>query len=376
MEKYEAIFGQPLPGALTGKLESSGLFPRIPKDLLTEDAIWNAFYADGTPTVPDDAIVYPCYANRYLSRYIPDTVQKVAPGYSRAAAVAALGWVEKLTGIGQPQFPHILGKRFSATINGVELNFLFPLQMVLSKDASGNTAYVPILAIADSASNNAQWENGSIPDYVESQARFLLWCYRQAAILSVKCDASRAIIARITGNSPDDVSIRTVLADPQKEDRLIALAAKEIQRARNNGKALPEMKYTSQDTWRQMYDKSLEDAYQRNDETFYDLVRQYMETRSKRKAAEREANAIKEEMDAIAVALAEKIPDNAGNGVVKTNTTFGTKSYTGEYKVSHVKTRFREPTVSASLVRQLYPNLTDCIEVSTTPRGAISVEAL
>lgn len=341
------------------------LYPDIPEEFQKDDILWDCFYRDGSPVFPDDSVIYPCYANRYMGRYLPGTMQHMVPGYGRAASSAAIGWVEKLTGCQSLRFPHQLGKSFTATINDTELKVQFPIQMVKFPD-DGSTVYVPIIVVPDTAVNNDAWDSYMVPDYVENQARLLSWCYRMAPITSVNTDTSRIIAVRITGNTPSDITVRTILSNREAEDRVLAQVAHTVQIVRDAGQNIPAPRYLPLESWSSRRESGLSQAYHLDDPSFYTLVKTYMSVRSNRLQAKKDSEGIKKEMDAIAIALADATPVAAGGGKVEGKNM--------SYTIRNKKARRMGVTVSAALVRQFYPQYAEAIRTETKERGRIAID--
>jgi len=179
----------------------------------------------------------------------------------------------------------------------------------------------------------------------------------------------------ITGNTAgetqasSDVKVRIVKSNPAKEDALAARIFKAWKKASAAGEdPRSNVKCREQATWYQQKEQERELAFRIEDENFHDTVAQYMEIRSARKTLEAEEKAIKEEMDALAVALAAMTSQDALKGTL----TEGGYTYT----VRHMPKRYKQSTVTADLVAQFSPEFLDCIKESYTTKGKITIEAI
>jgi len=382
MDRLNYLFGVSLPQNISKKLNNNYLFHAPTPEMKEPWYLKDAFRPDGRPATYDPDVIYPVYAPRYLRQLIPSSQLEVEPGYKERAAVAAIHWLDKLLLLPIVETRHFDGEVFTKEVNGTSFNFCFPLttinyaQTVTAPAAATNISYsravAAILPFPDSRDNDDDWQGSVIPSYAESQARMLLWCWRQSRDeLGRRNEVpTDCFIVRITGNTPSDVTVRTIHSDPDKEDVLAARLCKSVAKAKTAGTDLATNPLVNeQGTWFERKAKTVDEAYQANSKDLYDLVREYMTLTTIRKTKEAEANKIKEQEECIAISLASLTSDKAQRGIVEDP---GEKL---TYTVTHSKKGTRSATVSAALVRQFFPEYIDCIVTNEVPRGRITIEA-
>lgn len=371
LKHYHSV--QTLPAAIDDKLNTltaNGLFFHAETKTAAPN-VPDGFYSDGKPTVEMPGFLYPCFTPYYLGIPYPSTLAAVPEGYSRTASIAALKWLEKILTNPIINLKHFDAEMFTATIDGTDFRFSFPNTVIRYLDgdpqngSSFRDRYAAVITIADVADNNADWDDGTIPFYVECQARFLLWCWDQTCGDQDSCPTD-CYVVRITGNTPGDTTVRVVHADPQKDSTLVRRVCK-----RMTGKNPADVKATIRDqgAWYERKAQEREDAYVIDDPDFYHLVRSYMETKTYRKELEAESKKIKAEMDNIALSLSCQIQSGTRFGLAKD--TVGMREYT----VSHTNRRTELPKVNPPLIRQYFPEHAEFIQVFEKVRGSVSIEA-
>lgn len=382
MDRLEYLFGVSLSPKTSKKLNAGSLFPATTPEMLESWYQKDAFTADGKPVVYNADTIYPVYAPRYLQQMLPSSLLDVDPTYRKTASVAAIQWLEKLLYLPETNTHHFDGESFETEVNGVSYSFFFPLSTITYSqhvsDPSIPTSLTyrrctaAILPFPDSRDNDDDWQGSVIPSYAESQARLLLWCWRQS------CEefARRAeypeicYIVRITGNTPGDVTIRTIHSDPAKENALVLRVCKAISKAKATGTDLAAAPLRKeQGTWFERKTATVASAYQVNEQDLYNLVADYMTLVTIQKTKEAEAKQIKEQEECIAIRLAALTSPAASKGAVADPNNKLT------YTVTHTRKNAKQATVSASLVRQFFPEHIDCITVNEIPRGKITIEA-
>lgn len=373
LKHYHSV--QTLPTDIEAKLDkmtSDGLFYREERYTLNIDpAVPDGFYPDGKPTVEMPGFLYPCYAPNYLGIPFPSTLAAVPEGYSRTASVAALEWLEKTLTDPIVNLKHFDAEMFTAVVDGKDFKFSFPNTLIqyIDGDPQYNIAcrkrYAAAIAVADVADNNQDWEDGTIPYYMECQARFLLWCWDRTCGGQDACPTD-CFIVRITGNTPGDVTVRVVHGDHQKDNAVIRRVCKRMAGKDPAGIAVT---IRDQGTWYERKEQEREDAYVIDDPDIYQLVRSYMETKTSRKTLEAKAKSIKEQMDGIALHLSRQIHDGDRFGLVKD--LGGMREYT----VSHTPKRIEAAKVTPPLIRQYFPEHAGFIKIHEVARGSVSIEA-
>ena len=387
MNPFNYYHGITFPDSIQKKISNltdQGHFPALSPVLqLNRSFLADRFNADGTPTVFDPKTIYPCYTAQYLGTPIPESLLEVPQGYSSHASVAAYKWLQKITMGGRVDLTHFDGECFDATIEGENVHFTFPttqFHMFHHNPAAAGptpTHYSKSYAVIpwpDVSDNNDDWKDGTIPAYAEQQAHLLLWCWwytydvlKHRTSCPVDC-----FIVRITGNTPGDITVRTVHSDPQKQ---AAIAARVVKRIK--GKANPaedNMRVRKQGTWLERKQAEDEDAYRVEDPNVYALVRDYMEARTRRKTLEAQSDDLKNQMDALAIKLAELTPSDTDIGTVVDVTPTGMGKVM--YQVKHTRKALRpSDTVSADLVMQFFPEYSGCVTTTVKQRGSVTVEA-
>lgn len=382
MDRLHYLYGITLPRKISKKLDNNFLYRTTTKEMLENWYCKDAFQSDGQPVQYNPDTLYPIYAPRYLRQMIPSTLLEVAPLFKHTAAIAAIQWLSKLLYLSDVDIHHFDGETFTGNVDGESFNFCFPLTTIsysantLVPTAAANPQLLrqtaAIIPFPDSRENDSDWQGSVIPSYAESQARFLLWCWRQSCEeLGRRTEAPQhCFIVRITGNTPSDVMIRTVLSDPQKEDMLMKRLCKSVARAKTAGTdlaATPTVR--EQATWYEQKQQNEEEAYKTDSKDLYDLITDYMTLVTIRKTKKAEAKRIKEQEECIAISLAALTSKDARTGTVDDPLAKLT------YTVSHSQKNYRCATISAALVREFFPEHIDCIVTNEYPRGRITIEA-
>lgn len=326
----------------------------------------DAFRADNTPVSFDNNTIYPVYAPWYLGTLIPEAFLRVEPTYSQTAAQAAISWTTGLF-VCQGSSPETLD---ALTFECGYHNHIFKVQFPLCKQPSP-AADAIIVPVADTWRNESEWGQGIVPGYVEQHVRFLLWCYRY---YNQNCDSNLFVpecvyVPRIIGNLPDDVTVYTVIADPAADQKAAERVLRAFAKAQDTGtnpilnrKSQPEI------CWMEKRDAELADAYHTDDPELYDLIRRFMEARSRRKELEAQDKQLKAEADAIAVSLAALTKDDANTGRLDA----GPVSYT----VKHTPSRKQPPKVTPPLIYQFAPNYANLVLKEGARRVSVSIDVL
>ena len=384
MSKWNFAFDNlPLRPELQSKLDKFGVLNALPETYLPNEQdvrfIRNFFTPDGLPHLADGAnaaelnfpYIFPAIAPWFTGAAIPAAQVEMAPMFRQTACIAALRWLHTLTDAADPAGPQekatetFHGLAFQEMYGGVNYTFAFP-DTRIDTNSHGPAA---VVLIADSYWNNDAWQkSGSVPLYAKQQALFQLWCWdRFTAKSGYQIDApTTAFIVRICGNLPVDCTIRTVDYDSAEAEALVARICRA--KAQEQQKGLYWKRYIDKpQSW---MEKLGNEAFRPDDPALHELVVSYMKARSNRKAIEREVNEVTEKMEGIAVKLAAMIPAGAVQG--KYTLPDGTIC-----TVSHQARRSRGgASVSADLVRSLFPELSQCISTSTTSRQYLTIEAL
>lgn len=370
MKALNYLFGNRIPDAICEKVEACGAFRKIDPMELQPGYCRDVFYADGRPVERNPDTLYPYYAAQYLKYTVPSSYLEVVPGYSKAAAVAAIRWLEKLLPNAACEKRHFDGEEFEKSVNGEDFLFCYP-QTILTYGEAADRQQVVVVPFPDTRENNDDWENGTLPSYAEAVARMMLWCIRNAPSATMRQILPRkAMIVRITGNTPGDIQIRTVSADAKKEDALIKRLCRNVAAAKNMSVAPEEAgQVMQQQQWFEKKEQEREDAFHVDDPNYHELIGRYMSAASHRKSLEAEVKELSGEMNRIAFSLASKVSKNTRSGTVtKDGMT---------HSVFHTQKRSRSSnTVSAELVRQFYPEYAEYIHDNTIPRGRVTIEAV
>ena len=380
---YFAFNNAPLRPELQDKLNKFGILKALPETYLPNEQnvrfISNFFTPDGFPHLSEGTkatevnypYIFPAIAPWYTGAAIPAALAEMDPMFRQTACTAALRWLHTLTDAADPNGPQekatetFHGLAFQEVYGGVNYTFAFP-DTRIDTNSHGPAA---IVLIADSYWNNEAWEkSGSVPLYAKQQALFQLWCWDHfASKCGYQIEApTTAFIVRICGNLPIDCTIRTLDYNPAEAEALVTRICKA--KAQEQQKGLYWKRYIDKpQSW---MEKLTNEAFHPNDPDLHELIVQYMKARSNRKAIEREVNEVTEKMEGIAVKLATMIPAGAIQG--KYTLPDGTIC-----TVSHQARRSRSGnSVSADLVRSLFPELSGCISTSETRRQYLTIEAL
>lgn len=381
MSWYFTYDNSHLSEALQKKLQQFGLLNDIPATSITTAGtrfIKNFFTPDGYPHLGEDSLedtqfpfIFPAIAPWYTGAAIPAAITQMAPLFRQTACKAAVEWLHTLTSAADPSGPQdartetFHGLAFQEPFNGVQYTVAFP-DTRIETSSHGFAAIVPI---ADSYWNNHEWEKqGAIPLYARQMAQFQLWCWERFAEESgYQIEApTTAFVVRICGNLSVDCAIRTVEYNPKEAKALAQRILKAKQQEAQKG--LYWKRHIDKPmTWTEKLDQ---EAFRINDNDQYELVVQFMRARSAKKAIERELKQVSEEMDAIAVKLADQIP--TGNVQGKYTLPDGTFC-----TVTHQKRRTREKKVSPELLRSLFPEVADdFISAGSSKRTYVTIEAI
>lgn len=364
MNNIENIMGVTMPHAAM-KLKT--LFPSttaFQKDFYCR----NSFNDAGIPVNRDPATIYPCYAAQYLGYALPSTRMALMPGYLETAAKAAMAWLTKLfPGALTPT--EIYGETITVNLNGKDYNFCFPHIEISYKKENGELETAAVIPVPDSRENDADWEDGITPAYVHCVAMTQLWCYEQSAF-QMRRDSypEKAFVVRITGNTPGDLAVRTVMYDMALADKLMQRLSTMYSRAMSAGK--DPVQYPNiipQQEWWERRQEKQDDAYNFDNTELYALCSEYLCTKHQRKALEEKAEALGNQMDALAINLASMTETDADVGLIAAPNGY-------VYEVHHTKKRTTGATVSAELVRQFYPQYADLvINTSVTSKGRVEI---
>lgn len=387
MNPFTYYHGITFPDSLAKKIEkltTDGYLTFASRTMNHNGYHADRFHADGTPAVFDPNSIFPCYTAHYLGVPIPESLLSVPEGYCTHASVAAYKWLQKITMSGKANLSHFDGESFNAQVNGMDAHFTFPTTVLrclqANPTATGTTPtyrekQYAVIPFPDVSDNNEDWHNGSIPYYAEVQAHLLLWCWWYSTDVlkrHTECPVD-CYIVRITGNTPDDITVRVVHSDPPKQEALVSRIVKRIKDKTNP--AEDNMRIRKQGTWLERKQTEEANAYHVDDPNTYKLVRDYMAAKTTRMTLKAQSDALKEQMDALAVKLAclTAADSRAGTVVDVTPTGMGKVMY----KVTHTPKMFRPShTVPADLVQQFFPEYSDCITVIEKPRGSVTIEAM
>lgn len=364
MKNIEYILGVSMPNA-SEKLKT--LFPAAMgfcKDFYHR----GAFNAAGIPVNRDPATIYPCYAAHYLGYAIPSTRVALMPGYVETASKAAMAWLCKMFP-GAITHAEICGESLTVNLGGKDYTFCYPHIEISYKNENGDMETAAVIPVPDNRDNEADWEDGIVPAYIHCVAMTQLWCYEQSAFVGRRSSfPEKAYVVRITGNTPGDLTIRTVQYDVAAADKLMSRLTTMYSRAMDAGKdpVLNPNVVTQQD-WRERRQEKVEDAFTSEDETLYKLCAEYVSTKFQRKELEEKVDAIKDHMDSLAIQIASLTEVDADIGKVA--------SPDGNiYEIHHTKKRTMGATVSAELVYQFYPQYADMAISSTVyPKGRVEI---
>lgn len=302
--------------------------------------------------------ITPYYAPVYLKTPLPASLLELEPEWRDCASEAAYSWA-----CSSLVYPIPTERMNGLMFEYQGLNIWFPIQIV-----STDIGRAAILPFADTFRNSNGWEGGRVPVYVEQAARFLSWCcqeyHRQH---SLNLEVFQIVVARIIGNLPTDVELRTITPDPKLDQRIADRVIRAVQAAQAAGTRVLKANRLDEIPWQERKAAELEDANQVQDEELYSRIEQYMPLRSERKELERQDAALKAEADAIAIALAAQIPNHGTDGSVLS----GSK----KYAVSHTPKRKGSVTISAKLLRQVAPDLESAIYTSA-PKRTVDIDVV
>ena len=368
MNRWDYNFGVPLADAIRIKLENLGMVHKEHPTAHTPGFEKNTFAPDGYPKLARPDTVYPSLLFKTIGIAISENVTLVESGYRQQAALAALKWTEKLFAKDTLRW-HFDGIYFNQQVDGQQINFCFPNTSILIQEGN-DTVHCAVMAFPESHHDDEYWEKGMIPQYAMMQAQLTLWCSRQyAAIHSDYLQMDKAVLVRIKGNTAADVSVRMISYDPQQVSKILRRLAREIALCNASGSGYHEkLNLIPAKNWKEEKELDIENAYCIDSDAFHDLLMQYMAARSDRKRLESESNAIKNEMDNIAIMLASQIGDSNRSGTVD---AAGAK-----YTVTQNPKRASGVKISADLIRQLAPECVDAIHTNIVPRGRIEIEVL
>lgn len=382
MLNLEHYHGIQLPHDLQQALEKTGmLLPVSPVRQQKSICKADEFYLDGSPKDIQPGHIYPVYAAWYLGYPVPATYLDVTQKYRETASEAAVQWLMKVLpyeniiyNMSHVDGIHVRELPVSIPAGSPEYTWSFPDTALVYTDASGGPIKripLPVLPWPDSRENDDDWEGCTTPAYAEVEARLLLWCWHRAYDLGLFANdpPERICIVRITGNTPGDLTIRTIRADEKKDQAIAARIYRAYDKAVVNGiDPLANLNRRQQLTWLEKRQEDEASAYRIEDPDFQDLLRQYMETTSLRKTLEEQKKAIESEMESIAVSLASLIQPGTLTGTLSDGDT--------SYTVSHSPKRTSPASVSADLVQQYYPEFLDLISVSEYQKERVTVEVL
>lgn len=368
MKKWDYLFGVSLPDSIKDKLECD-LLRNNPAYFECPGFEKDAFTPDGYPVNAKPDTIYPALLYRTIGIPVSESLTEIEPEFRRTASVAALKWLEKVLH-GSTSHWAFNGLNFQYIIDGDPINFCFPTTSVMHTIDASHAEYCAVIPLPDTFLNDEDWECGMIPQYAEQQAQLLLWCHQQYALIHHgTLPADKAFLVRIKGNISADCTVRTVSYDPKKAMRILNKIHKAVVANKVNGTGLTDNLVTiPKRDWKDEKQRDLDAAYCIEDPAYYELLGKYMEARSTRKRLEAEAEEVKEQMQTLAIALASQTSVAGKRGELTDGDTI--------YAVTHTPKRFTQPKISADLLRQLAPEHADAINVSSTPRGRITIEVL
>ncbi len=363
MSNINYILGVNTPNAK--KLE--GLFSKTATSYDKDFYRRSAFNEAGIPVSRDPATIYPCYAAHYLGA-IPSTRLALMPGYVETAAKAAMAWLRKM--FPGAITPHeIYGESITVNLGGRDYRFCYPHIEISYKNENGDMVTAAVIAVPDIRDNDADWEGGIVPSYIHCCVMAQLWCNEQSAFIGRRATyPETAYVVRITGNTPGDLTIRTVKYDMAAADKLMVRLTAMYNRAMDAGKdPVQSPNVVSHQDWRERLREKEEFAFTSEDAVLYDLCAEYVSTRFQRKELEAQVESIKEQMDSLAVQLASMTDADADVGKVAAMDGC-------IYEVRHTKKRTTGATVNVDLLQQFYPQYADmAISTRTYPKGRVEI---
>lgn len=368
MNKWNYQFGMPLDDGIRTRLEALGMVHSAHPAAGTAGFEKDTFTSDGYPVQPRPDTVYPSLLHLSLSTPVSESLTQIDPVYRQQASLAALKWTEKVFVKGTLHWDFD-GLYLTEQIDGTTVNFCFPDTSILVTEGQ-NVIPCMVIPLPESRQDDEYWEKGMIPQYAMQQAQLALWCSRMyAARYPQYVQMEKALLVRITGNSPSDVQIRTVSYDQRQAEKLLRRVARAVAQSNAKGIGLHDGATTmAKISWKDRKQAELDNAFYLDSDDFHDLIVQYMSVRSGRKQAEEKGEMIKNEMGTIAIRLASLIGAGSASGVYS-----GTDA---TYTVSHNAKRETTPNITADLLRQLAPEYAESIHTAVIPRGAIKIEAL
>ena len=359
--------GLVFPESLAEKVMESGLFDAEPRLVRKSVFLPDAFYSDGLPKNLDPDILYPCAAPIYLKQTMPAELVNLEPGYRRSAAIAAIEWLGK----------NLRAKISTKFFDGAEISVTssekntyriqFPTLSVKYKVGMTEVT-AAVLPFPDSRENDDVWKGSSIPSYAVSIAEMLLYCWDAAYRLDYTGDIhpTQCYIVRITGNTPADVTIRTVCSDRKEWSNRMRKILAFVDRYSADA-LLSIGSFSEPLSWSDIRDAEAASAYHINDPEFYALVVSYMRKRNERKRLDALVKNMENQQKAIALQIGAQIDPNAGQGMLES----GGKIFC----CSHRKKSTRV-SVNGELIHQFMPELANqVIDTKIIERGAISIEA-
>ncbi len=378
MNKLEKYYGSiHLDADISKKLVDTGLVSiTLPVPISTGvQCEADAFTADGFPKELHSNTLYPMYAAYYLGYPIPSSYLDVAAQYRSTASEAAIQWACKALG-GICDYQHIDGCNADLEtffpVTGAGIRLCVPkLSVNCFIGIPGNSVSYPVIAWPDSRDNDQDWKDGRIPYYAEVVARTMLWAWENDILAhdGTRSQQKKAYIVRITGNTPGDLLVRTVVADVAKDSKLMERIVRACRKAMDAGKdPLENLNRLEQQHWLEVKQENEANAFRIEDEDFHETVRQYMECRSHRKTLEQREAELKAQMDAIRIKLAA--------GIELGNQTGSCTDGGFIYSVSHAPAITRKATISGELIRQYFPQYSDHISTLEYEKGRVDIDTL
>lgn len=366
MDMLSYKFGLQLPAAISTKLNN--VYDAPSWEQQQDWFLSDAFYANGIPKKRDVHTLSPIYSATYLKQMLPSSLLEIHPGYSQTACIAAIKWLKK-NFIAASVNDLFDGIAFRETVNGKTYDFLFPA-VTVSYRKGASKKHAAVVAIADTRSNDTYWEDSIIPAYADSAARFLLWCWAKIEGKVKNCP-TECLLVRITGNTPGDIMVRTVHSDPPREDVLVKKICAGFDRFWAKGTdpvTSPTIK--QQASWCEIKREEETSANVVDDPDFYNLVKQALTLHTIRKEKEAASKELFNQEKATAIHLASFTSLDAVCGTL--DDPFSTEGH--QYTVRHNPKQKKSTSISASFLRQYFPEYGDCIVTNITARGRISID--
>ncbi len=337
-----------------GKLDC--LFIAAPDASKRPGFLKNVFFQDGTPVQElEEGTVCPVYAPRYLGTPIPAEFLDIVPMYSQTAAAAAISWILSITGSRQASYLNQDALSFDYSYNGSPIRFVFPINELRNGSDFWKDGDL-IIPIADTFRNDSDWDDYSIPIYVEQQVRLLFWCWKEYCSQHPDYTAPKtARIVRIIGNLPTDVQIRTLYANDKKD----AATAERVCRAFTKATDITAKRHETI-SWKERKQAEYDDAYRIDDPALHKILAEYMRIRSERLEKEEKDKQLKAEADAIALSIASQTPNDTKSGKL----TVGDYAFT----VTHSPSRKMPVKLTTSIIGQFAPEFAAAL-IGDTPLG-------